>query len=63
MHRFAAWLVAVCAALALAPVAAAQGKVGEQAPDFPPGVFTDGNQYKLSDFQGKIVVLYFFEHK
>lgn len=63
MLRIAAWLLALCAALALAPAAAAQGKFGEQAPDFPPGVFTDGNQYKLSDFQGKIVVLYFFEHQ
>jgi thiol-disulfide isomerase/thioredoxin len=32
---------------------------GEQARDFPPGLFTDNGQYKISDFQGKVVVLYF----
>jgi peroxiredoxin len=35
--------------------------VGDTAPEFPPGPFTDGNSYKLSDFAGKVVVLYFFE--
>jgi hypothetical protein len=62
MYRVAAWFLSVCAALALAGTVSAQGKFGEQAPDFPAGAFTDGNQYKLSDFQGKVVVLYFFEH-
>jgi hypothetical protein len=38
-----------------------QGKVGETAPDFPPGSFTDGAAYRLSDLKGKVVVLYFFE--
>ncbi len=38
-----------------------QGKVGESAPDFPPGAFTDNAIYKLSDLHGKVVVLYFFE--
>jgi hypothetical protein len=31
------------------------------APDFPPGVFTDGGQYHLDDFKGKVLALYFFE--
>jgi peroxiredoxin len=35
--------------------------IGEPAQDFPPGPFTDGGQYKLSDFKGKVLVLYFFE--
>jgi len=50
-----------CAALLLGAQAEGQGKFGEAAPDFPPGVFTDGNQYRLSDFKGKVVVLYFYE--
>ena len=33
----------------------------EQAADFPPGVFSDGGRYQLSDFSGKAVVLFFFE--
>lgn len=48
--------------LAVTP-ATPQGKFGEQAPDFPPGVFTDGNSYSLSSLQGRVVVLYFFEPK
>src|SRR5262245_29739478 len=34
---------------------------GESAQDFPPGPFTDGSQYKMDDFKGKVVVLYFFD--
>lgn len=30
-------------------------------PDFPPGLFSDGNQYRLSDLQGKSIVLFFFD--
>lgn len=29
------------------------------APDFPPGAFSDGGQYSIGDFRGKVVVLYF----
>lgn len=29
--------------------------------DFPPGAFTDGGHYRLSDFRGKVLVLYFYE--
>ena len=54
-------LTAFALTLAFAPSAASQGKFGEQAPDFPPGVFTDGGKYSLSDLRGKVVVLYFFE--
>jgi peroxiredoxin len=32
-----------------------------KAPDFPPGQFNDGGQYKISDFEGKVVVLFFYE--
>jgi peroxiredoxin len=31
----------------------------EQTPDFPPGMFTDGGHYQVSDFKGKVLVLYF----
>lgn len=31
------------------------------APDFPPGVFSDGGRYSLADFEGKVVVLFFYE--
>src|SRR5688500_5699843 len=37
------------------------GDFGEAAPDFPPGVFNDGQRYSLSDFEGKVVVLFFYE--
>ena len=39
----------------------AGGNFGEPAPDFPPGVFSDGGHYQMSDFEGKLVVLFFFE--
>jgi hypothetical protein len=31
------------------------------AADFPPGVFTDGGRYSLTDFNGKVLVLIFVE--
>ena len=37
------------------------GNYGEMAPEFPPGAFTDGQKYQLSDFAGKVVVLFFYE--
>ena len=40
-----------------------QGQFGQPAPDFPPGIFTDGNPHQLGDYKGKVVVLYFFENK
>jgi thiol-disulfide isomerase/thioredoxin len=43
-------------ALILCPAAGAQS-----APDFPPGVFNDGGDYKLADFKGKVLVLFFYE--
>lgn len=65
-HRFAStFAVALALALACAicslPRAFAGGKYGEDAPDFPPGVFNDGKQYRLEDFRGKTVVLFFYE--
>src|ERR1700720_3435672 len=35
--------------------------IGEPAQDFPPGLFSDGGQYKVSDFKDKLLVVYFFE--
>lgn len=43
--------------------ALAAGNVGEEAADFPPGVFSDGGRYSLEDFEGKVVVLFFYESK
>src|SRR6185437_482363 len=52
-----------CFVFTLASMASAagsgSGKFGETAPDFPPGAFTDGGQYSVSDFRGKVLVLYF----
>jgi peroxiredoxin len=60
MTRFLA-LLALGLLLPWVAPAAAQQRLGDPAPEFPPGPFTDGGQYKLSDFKGKLVVLYFFE--
>jgi peroxiredoxin len=49
-------VVSCCASAAMAA-----GNAGEMAPEFPPGVFSDGGQYKVSDFEGKLLVLFFFE--
>lgn len=32
-----------------------------QAGDFPPGQFNDGRRYSLKDFEGKVLVLFFYE--
>ena len=45
----------------LATLAAPASVRAQQAAEFPPGVFTDGGQYQLSDFAGKVVVLFFYE--
>ena len=58
------WLLAAataCALMTVSTAARAQGKHGEVAPDFPPGVFNDGNRYQLADYEGKVVVLFFYE--
>ena len=49
-------LLAAVLALLLSPAARAQS-----AADFPPGVFNDGGDYKLADFKGKVLVLFFYE--
>jgi peroxiredoxin len=54
-------LSGLVALLVLTNLAHAQGKFGEVAPDFPAGAFNDGNRYQLSDYAGKVVVLFFFE--
>jgi hypothetical protein len=38
-----------------------QLRPGVAAPDFPPGIFTDGGHYSMEDFKGKVLALYFFE--
>jgi peroxiredoxin len=43
------------------PIAHGAGNAGEQAPEFPPGEFTDGGRYSLKDLRGKAVVLYLYE--
>jgi peroxiredoxin len=52
-----------CLVLGLGSIASAAGtsagKFGEAAPDFPPGAFTDGAQYSVGDYRGKVLVLYF----
>jgi hypothetical protein len=62
MGRFLLSGVLLFCAAGLAP-AQIEIKFGVPVADFPPGQFTDGNQYKLGDLQGKVVVLYFFENK
>lgn len=32
-----------------------------EVPEFPPGLFSDGNQYRLADLHGKAIVLFFFD--
>jgi peroxiredoxin len=49
------------ATLAVPATLRAAGQAGEQAADFPPGLFSDGGQYSLADFEGKVVVLFFYE--
>lgn len=58
MQRF---LIAAALVLGFAGHSFAAGKAGEQAPDFPPGLFIDGRHYSLQDLQGKAVVLFFYE--
>lgn len=61
------FLVACMAMLSLAPSARAADSGGGAdggkalAPDFPPGVFSDGGTYSLADFRGRVVVLFFYE--
>jgi hypothetical protein len=62
MNRTALGCLLACGLLVSAAVPVqGQGKSGPSAPDFPPGTFTDNGNHKLSDFEGKVVVLYFFE--
>jgi len=41
--------------------AAAPGARGAAAGDFPPGAFSDNYGYRLEDFEGKVLVLFFYE--
>ena len=59
--RFRQFAATLFISLAFSAPALAQGKYGEDAPDFPAGEFNDGQRYQLSDFEGKVVVLFFYE--
>jgi thiol-disulfide isomerase/thioredoxin len=49
-----------CAGLTIAVWCSSSAHAAE-APDFPPGAFSDQGKYHLSDFRGKAVVLFFYE--
>lgn len=57
------FLAALTVALLSAWPATAQPKAGDMAPDFPIGLFSDEESYRLSDFRGKVVVLFFYENQ
>jgi thiol-disulfide isomerase/thioredoxin len=59
MRCFLSTLLVLCTA-GFAP-AQIQIALGSAALDFPPGPFSDNNSYTMSDFRGKVVVLFFFE--
>jgi thiol-disulfide isomerase/thioredoxin len=54
------WLTMVVL-LSLTGRVAAQGNFGQEAPDFPPGLFNDGSEYRLADLKGKVIVLWMYE--
>ena len=60
MRRLFVCLLTISASL-IAETATAQVIVKNKAADFPPGEFTDGGRYQMSDFAGKALALYFFE--
>lgn len=47
--------------LSVTSLAAAAAAPKEPVRDFPPGVFSDNGTYKLDDFKGKTLVLFFYE--
>ena len=57
------WLVFAILLAAGPAVGQTPGNAGSQAPEFPPGKFSDGKQYRLADLRGKVVVLFFYESK
>ena len=59
MKTYRSILTALAAGLLL--VLATQPAAAKQAPDFPPGVFTDGRSYSLEQLRGRVVVLFFYE--
>ncbi|HZL37145.1 MAG TPA: TlpA disulfide reductase family protein [Tepidisphaeraceae bacterium] len=62
MLKHQSWLYAAfLASMFICATAPAAVEPGKQAADFPPGKFTDGNNYDLNEFRGKVVVLFFFE--
>ncbi|HEX8914329.1 MAG TPA: redoxin domain-containing protein [Humisphaera sp.] len=58
LRRLACCAVACLLSLVLLPSGALAQR---SAPDFPPGPASDGARYHMSDFEGKAVVLFFYE--
>jgi thiol-disulfide isomerase/thioredoxin len=56
-----ATVFAAAGLVAIAQAARGAGGFMEEAPEFPPGAFSDGGKYQISDFSGKVVVLFFYE--
>jgi hypothetical protein len=56
LRKLALASLLLCPSLALAAI-----NDGDAAPEFPPGVFSDGGHYTMSDFQGKALVFVFLE--
>ena len=55
--------VAAALALSAALVASAAAQTPKVAPEFPPGLFSDGGSYSMADFEGKVLTLIFYESK
>ncbi|OWK36144.1 peroxiredoxin family protein [Fimbriiglobus ruber] len=60
-HLPTRYLLSVGAALLLALLTTTRTGAADEAPDFPIGLFSDGKTYNLSDYRGKVVVLFFYE--
>ncbi len=60
MRHNALWLFSVLFAVFLAPAALAAVPVGSPAPDFTLND-VNGNPHSLSDFEGKVVLLNFWQ--
>jgi len=56
MKRSLFGLIAIAAALLIAPILMSAPRIGEPAPDFS-AMASNGKTYRLSDFRGKFVVL------
>ncbi len=61
MQRVFALFVLACVMGLVCVGDATAAKVGAEAPEFPPGEFSDGRQHSLADYRGQVVVLFFYE--